>query len=170
MLGTRLHSLHFALKKTLASAPPGTVVSSDGADCLLLTLRPEDIGGRCVDCGFNARVRISLPSFSRLKNPWPVLHGCLGSFTHRAGTADEFRSEGRTALQSFLKGECLLAAFIHFPLLTVLYLPMPPFAPTFNDADDDEQRDIVNRLKRRISELEVQQKKDRSQSNVASQV
>jgi hypothetical protein len=47
---------------------------------------------------------------------------------------------------------------------------MPPFAPTFNDADDDEQRDIVNRLKRRISELEVQQKKDRSQSNVASQV
>ncbi|KAJ7796890.1 hypothetical protein B0H13DRAFT_2508324 [Mycena leptocephala] len=47
---------------------------------------------------------------------------------------------------------------------------MPPFAPTFNDADDDEQRDIVNRLKRRISELEVQQKKDQSQSNVASQV
>ncbi|KAJ7938032.1 hypothetical protein B0H13DRAFT_2648853 [Mycena leptocephala] len=47
---------------------------------------------------------------------------------------------------------------------------MPPFAPTFNDADDDEQRDIVNRLKRRISELEVQQRKDQSQSNVAFQV
>ncbi|KAJ7934480.1 hypothetical protein B0H13DRAFT_2305580 [Mycena leptocephala] len=42
---------------------------------------------------------------------------------------------------------------------------MPPFAPRFNDSDDDEQRDIINRLKRRISELEAQ-----SQSNAVSQV
>ncbi|KAJ7875182.1 hypothetical protein B0H14DRAFT_2716681 [Mycena olivaceomarginata] len=50
---------------------------------------------------------------------------------------------------------------------------MPPFAPRCNESDDDsidEHRETVNRLKRRISELESQEKKAQSKSNVASQV
>ncbi|KAF7368191.1 hypothetical protein MVEN_00138200 [Mycena venus] len=50
---------------------------------------------------------------------------------------------------------------------------MAPFAPRSNDSDDDsveEHRETVNRLRRRISELESQEKKTQSKSNVASQV
>ncbi|KAF7348818.1 hypothetical protein MVEN_01401800 [Mycena venus] len=50
---------------------------------------------------------------------------------------------------------------------------MPPFALRFNESDDDsvdEHRETVNCLKRRISELESQEKKAQSKSNVASQV
>lgn len=48
---------------------------------------------------------------------------------------------------------------------------MPPFAPT-NDADSsDEDRDraMVNRLKRRISELEAQEKRVQAKNNAVSQ-
>jgi hypothetical protein len=50
---------------------------------------------------------------------------------------------------------------------------MPPFTPRSNESDDDnvdEHLETVNRLKRRISELESQEKKAQSKSNPALQV
>ncbi|KAJ7791048.1 hypothetical protein B0H14DRAFT_2937006 [Mycena olivaceomarginata] len=50
---------------------------------------------------------------------------------------------------------------------------MPPFAPRSNESDDDnvnEHLETVNRLKRRISELESQEKRSQSKSNAALQV